>query len=167
MNQDHALKNCTNDDAGVLLGPDCEGDDCDSEPSLASRGGTCDADYFDQRHWAGGAMNDAEGDEHDGREPDFDDEYEMGWPEMIDQERAARSVRGTVELGGNQWWPAYCDGEPSLGSSEQIDQRGWSRGGTRDLEAEHDGREPQGDDEPDTDCGDSGAPFTSGGELPI
>jgi len=145
-NQDRAIKACLND-AGVICGPDREADESDSEPSLGSCGGTYDAEYFDQRGWAGGSTNDAEGDEHDGREPDEDGEYEMGWPDLIDQERAARSMRGTVNLGGDQWWPAYCEGEPSLGSSEQIDQRGWSRGGTRDLEHEHDGREPECEDE--------------------
>src|SRR4051794_14873365 len=55
-------------------------------PNPASaRAAAPDADYFNQKDWAGGAMNDAEGDEHDGREPDVDEEPDLGWPEMTNQ----------------------------------------------------------------------------------
>jgi hypothetical protein len=46
--QDRAIKNCTNDDAGMIFGPDREGDDADSELSLGSRGSTFDADCEDE-----------------------------------------------------------------------------------------------------------------------
>ncbi|MBV8799752.1 MAG: hypothetical protein JO208_08100 [Alphaproteobacteria bacterium] len=123
---------------------DGEGDDCDAEPSLGSRGSTYDADYFDQRHWAGGAMNDAEGDEHDGREPDEDGEQEIGWPEMVNQERALNHCRD-----GGGW-----GGEPSLGSVECVDQRRWAAGGTAesrvDLEEQCEDEGHDSDSEPDT-----------------
>ena len=45
-----------------------------------------------------GATDDAEGDEHDGREPDSDNEYELGWPEMVNQDRATKaSAMPTLE----------------------------------------------------------------------
>ena len=52
---------------------------------------------------------------------------------------------------------------------ERIDQTSWDRGGSLDYEHEHDGREPQGDEEPDieADCEPPSEPFTTGGELPI
>lgn len=161
VNQDRALKASSNDDVGVIFGPDREADGCDAEPSLGSSGCTYDADYFNQDGWAAGGRDDAEGDEHDGREPDVDDEYEMGWPEMIDQERARRPMKGAISMGGDQWWPAYCEGEPSLGSVEQIDQRGWSRGGTRDLEeqCEDEGHDSDSEADIEADLEPPSAPF--------
>jgi hypothetical protein len=40
------------------------------------------------------------------------------------------------------------DAEPSLGSPEQVNQESWSFGNRQDLEGEHDGAEPNVDDEP-------------------
>ncbi len=57
----------------------CEGEhdgaepDVDGEPSLGSV-----SNYLDQRSWSIGGTDDAEGDEHDGREPD-DSEPSLGW----------------------------------------------------------------------------------------
>ncbi len=141
INQDRAIKACTNDDAGVIFGPDREGDDCDAEPSLGSLGCTYDADYFDQRGWAGGASNDAEGDEHDGREPDVDDEPELGWPAMINQDRAIKSC-ASYDSG-------FDGGEPSLGSCENVNQTSWGRGPSRDLEEQCEDEGFDSDSEPD------------------
>lgn len=48
------------------------------------------------------------------------------------------------ELGEDQG-----DREPSLGSSNRVDQRAWSLGSCNDAEQEHDGREPECEDEGD------------------
>jgi hypothetical protein len=123
--------------------------DADLEPSLASNGmvhgvpSGHDLEYDPADPPAHEGIDDSELDGSDvtgleGNEPD------LGWPEMVDQSRSLKHCRDDGCSYG---------GEPSLGSIECIDQRRWAAGGTSinrlDCEDEHDGREPQGDEEPD------------------
>ncbi|MBZ0217512.1 MAG: hypothetical protein K8F25_13220 [Fimbriimonadaceae bacterium] len=65
---------------------------------------------------------------------DDDEELELGWTEQ--------------EARWNRYSGAGDDVyEPSLGSTLSMDQAHWSKGGTDDCEEEHDGREPDCDDE--------------------
>ena len=57
-----------------------------------------------------------------------------------------------------RWWAALAaddredeELEPSLGASNRIDQRAWALGGAHDYEWEHDGKEPDVDEEPGCD----------------
>jgi hypothetical protein len=95
---------------GGTCDADAELDECDSEPSLGSiemhpNPYETMADHLrTQELWAIGATNDAEGDEHDGREPEDDSEPSLGsFDGLVDQHAA---------------WTAsalQCDSEPSLG----------------------------------------------------
>lgn len=74
--------------------------------------------------------------EHDGREPDVDDEPTLGAHETPE--------------GACQWLTSGCvfEDEPSLGSVAQLDQRQWANhhqsfvGASFDYEAKHDRRKP-------------------------
>jgi hypothetical protein len=99
--------------------------DPDMVPSLGSLDRT-EACYHrggaNQLFWSAGSSDDRE-DEHDGSEPDVDDE---------------RDADLEPSLG-------------ALGSGydcERFDQRRWAEGSRTELEQEHDGREPDVDDEP-------------------
>jgi hypothetical protein len=107
----------------------------DREPSLGATNG------IDQsKSWrSNGALDDAEH-EHDGREPDEDKEPDVdGEPSLgaINPDPLAfgdvSSERGLVRYGGK---------------GPGVDQSNWARGSDQDLEDEHDGREPDADDEP-------------------
>jgi hypothetical protein len=97
------------------------------EPSLGS------TQSMNQVHWSKGGTDDCE-DEHDGREPDCDDEdggdneWELGWTDM--QARTGRYVLGPA------WY--VTDGEPSLGSTGSINQLHWSKGKNDDFEEQCD-----------------------------
>jgi hypothetical protein len=68
---------------------DAELDNCDDEPSL----GSDDCAIYNQRGWAAGGTTDCEGDEHDGREPQEDDEWDdtgIGDPDGL-QEQIGRT----------------------------------------------------------------------------
>lgn len=99
-------------------GTDQEGDGADDEPNL-------------------GAPNQQAG-SWNGIEPSLgcngDEELELGWTEM-----EARLNRHFA-AGGDVY-------EPSLGSTTSMNQAHWSKGDVKDLEGEHDGREPDNDDE--------------------
>jgi hypothetical protein len=88
-NQDRAIKACTNDDAGLIWGPDREADNADDEPSLGwtesgERGGWNDmeADYVAFRNGIGQGMTaDMEPDieaDHEPRLPPFELNQENG-----------------------------------------------------------------------------------------
>jgi hypothetical protein len=111
--------------------------DADAESSL---GAVAADEYVDQEHWSAGANDEREGG-HDGREPDVDDEFTLGWPERVNLDVALKSVAGTYWAPDRNSW--YCntdheqehDGrEPSLGSTISIDQTKWAESGVRDLE---------------------------------
>ncbi len=71
---------------------DLEQDDCDDEPSLGSHevSPAGPISYF-FTHSRDGSI-DAEGDEHDGREPGEDDEPALGWDNSVDQTGQRRRV---------------------------------------------------------------------------
>lgn len=100
-----------------------------------------------------------------------DEEHSLGWTNAINQNAARKSCGGSFSFGGGQWGsPMGGEAEPSLGSLDrQINQNLWASGNGMELEQEHDGREPQGDEEPDieADREPPSEPFTTGGELPI
>lgn len=76
------------------------------------------------------ADDDDREEEHDGAELDVDGEPWLGSIEVgIEWGETWEGVQSYVRVG--------------------IDQRDWGLSGDRDLEAEHDGREPQGDEEPE------------------
>lgn len=81
------------------------------EPSLGSLGGCCSADRYDQRRWARGKGDDLE-EEHDGTEPEECFEEVLGWSEG-------------ESLSGKLGYPRD-DNEPSLGSTNNMDQRLWA-----------------------------------------
>jgi hypothetical protein len=89
---------------------DALGPDTDLEPSLGGLNAT--GPYGDQRRWADGLGDDLE-EEHDGCEPPEDPEDILGRSENIDQVRR--------EYGQD-------DREPSLGSTNPLDQREWAAG---------------------------------------
>lgn len=111
-------------------------DDGDAEPSLGAPG---TFSLPDQRCWAQGAKDDRE-DESELLEPGGDDELSLGAATAVNQEHAWAASRGFPE----------DDGEPSLGwtghgrGHPEIALRGYDD----DREGEHDGREPDVDDEP-------------------
>ena len=126
--------------------------DSDLEPSLAENGIVRgvptghDIEYDPADPPAHEGIDDNELDGSDGtglegNEPD------IGWPEMVDQERALRHCRdGQCGFGP----------EPSLGSLECIDQRRWAAGGTLesrvDLEEQCEDEGHDSDSEPDIDA---------------
>lgn len=67
-------------------------DDGADEPSLAGRGATYDAEYFNQEAYASGSNDDCEGDEHDGREPDVDEEPSLAHTNDVNQEKATKNL---------------------------------------------------------------------------
>ena len=105
------------------------------EPSLGS------TNSVNQANWSKGNLDDAEGDEHDGREPDCDDEdggddeWELGWTDL-----QARTGKYSYGL---DW--CVADGEPSLASMNRMNQVYWWQG-------RNDDREEQCDDEGAIDC---------------
>ena len=84
---------------------------------------------MNQTRWSKGDASDLE-DEHDGREPDVDDEdggddeWELGWTYL-------QTRSGTYSV--NPWW-AVADGECSLGSTTSINQLRWASGRNDDTE---------------------------------
>ena len=64
------------------------------------------------------------------------EELELGWTEL-------EARFGRYRAAGENVY------EPSIGSNGGINQLKWSKGSTDDGEAEHDGREPDSDNEPD------------------
>ena len=97
-----------------------EGDDC----------------AYNETHGKGGhKINDSE-----------DAEYSLGWPIGPNQEHALASCRDDAFFFGDGEGPDF-DREPSLGSiganSAAHSQVGWASGGSRDLEDERAGREPE------------------------
>jgi len=93
----------------------------------------------------------------DDLEDGADDEPSLGWTGDIDQDRAlkgcAHSPSGPEPIIVDAEYE-HDGSEPSLGSlgsgynAESFDQERWAVGNCTDLEEEHDGREPGGDDEP-------------------
>jgi len=72
-------------------------------------------------------------------------ENTLGWPERANQAAALKTCRGNADFGGGQWtFQMDGEAEPSLGSLDGvIDQRHWAHGDRREMEDEHDGREPE------------------------
>jgi len=142
-NQERALKNCVGESV-MVCGPDREGGDSDLEPSLASRGCTYDADYFNQENWAAGSNDDdREKDAGDEGESGQDEDHDLGWPEMVNQARA------TVPPA---WGSLSCgdESESSLGSLDgEMNQAKWSRGSRSDLEEQCEDEGHDSDSEPD------------------
>ena len=68
---------------------------------------------------------------------------------MTYQDRTLKSCGQYVTDSGNLHGYGYVHdgGEPSLGSCENINQTSWGRGPSLDYEEEHDGREPECEDE--------------------
>jgi len=69
-------------------------------------------------------------------EPDDDGETDLGWPEQFNQAKNARNCQ--------HWGSDHdreqdsADDEPSLGSLDGVkDQRRWSEGDRRDMEADY------------------------------
>jgi hypothetical protein len=115
--------------------------DTDLEPSLAGTGGD-DREYDPADPPAHEGIDD---NELDGP-ASIDDEPELGWPAMINQDHALKSCASSyvTDPGCPHGYSYVWDGgEPSLGATENIDQTGWGRGESLDREAEHDGREPE------------------------
>jgi hypothetical protein len=97
----------------------------------------------DQTFWANGNRggDDREGDEHDGREPDVDDEPSLGASEPIEPEP------GRKDYWGGQLVPVQYTA---------FDQSWWTHGSNAsDLEADA-GSEPEGDDEREHDEAEDG-----------
>ena len=104
--------------SGVSPGYDLEGDDCDLEPSLGSSGhGEAGAISYAVRAISDGCqmVYDCEGDEHDGREPDVDDEPSLCGV-TVETSGDDRDLEGPL-----------CDDEPSLGWTDQ-DKGLWDKG---------------------------------------
>jgi len=121
--------------------------DPDLEPSLAGTSGD-DREYDPADPPAHEGIDDNELDGSGSPSGGEDEEPELGWPATFNQDRALKSCKTYVTDRGNLHGYAYvCDGEPSLGSIEAVDQTGWARGNSLDYEHEHDGREPQCEDE--------------------
>ena len=102
---------------------------------------------MNQTHWSKGGADDRE-DEHDGLEPDCDDEdggddeRELGWTDL-----QARTGKYSYGLG----W-CVADGEPSLGSTERLNQVYWWQGRNDDREEQCDDEGASNSDlEPDLD----------------
>ena len=91
------------------------------EPSLGSTGS------LHQGQWSDGGTDDTE-DGHDGREPDVDDEPELGWTYL-----QTRTDNYSVTP-----WLAVTDGEPSLGSTNGVNQIHWAKGRNDDAEEQCD-----------------------------
>lgn len=113
--------------------------EADDEPSLGSLGGTGPGStYFSQEDWWDGANDDTE-DEHDGREPDVDDEpsedpeYELGATTAMNQDHAwANHYKGWSVPDGEPWL-GWSEGRPSRGHPEMAlrgydDDREWNIG---------------------------------------
>lgn len=81
--------------------------DPDFEPSLGS---VAAERWANQQRWAKGARDDGE-QEHDGREPDVDDEHTLGWSK-------GEGLNGRLGIARN-------DEEPSLGLPNTISQLRW------------------------------------------
>jgi hypothetical protein len=92
--------------------------DPDLEPSLGAPMGY-GGDPSNQEVWASGSPHDTE-EEHDGREPDVDEEPSLAHTNDVNQETARRHLTD-LRFAGGAWGP-----------------------GDADLEVEHDGREPEG-----------------------
>lgn len=121
--------------------------DADLEPSL---GGIAHHGFHSctQENWASGAIDDREGDEHDGREPGVDDEPSLAHTLAINQTKSAVQATGWAVTDGEAEHDGRepdMDREPSLGSLVCVgspdgngrfgfDQSRWALGGTLDLE---------------------------------
>lgn len=130
--------------AGELTIPHAETQHDGREPSLGSI-----SDTVDQERWANGRTNDAEGDEHDGGEPDDElNEDSLGWRETGNQTR----IRADCSNSWTEMEGPDDDREPSLGAPEArinpeadpfflsraADQTMWARGGGDDREHDDD-----------------------------
>ena len=67
----------------------------------------------------------------------------------------AQGAQDDREGDGDRWTAKDADFEPSLGASAAVNQRRWANGRHLDLEQEHDGREPECEDE-GAQCDDEG-----------
>jgi hypothetical protein len=78
-----------------------------------------------------------------------DMEHSLGWTNAVNQDAAIKGGGNCFSFGGGQWGSQMSgEPEPSLGSLDgQIDQTHWAHGDRRDMEQEHDGREPECEDE--------------------
>jgi hypothetical protein len=123
---------------------DCEADNSDIEPSLGSVG-SCYGQSIPQTMWATGLDNDAEGDEHDGAEPDPDGEPSHGSTSSIDQDRAWRA---SSDFSGS----GEGEGEPSLGWPNMPPGRGHPEAAMRGYD---DDREQDIADQPHDDYGEA------------
>lgn len=133
--------------------------DPDLEPSLASIG-SCGWAFDNQEAWTAGNDDDREGDEHDGREPDVEDEPSLAHTNDIDQDRAQKHLASVTHRDGT-WHDMYSDledehdgREPSLASLPCVgaihgysgagfSQVNWAAGGLDDRENDGDDREPE------------------------
>jgi len=124
--------------------------DTDLEPSLAGTSGD-DREYDPADPPANEGIDENELDGSDstgleGKEP------ELGWPEMVNQERALKAGGSSASVGPGQW-VAAPDGEPSLGSLDgEINQANWSRGSRSDIEEQCEDEGHDSDREPDTEA---------------
>jgi hypothetical protein len=102
---------------GLIALLDAFDGDTDLEPSLGAQDPAWGS--TNQELWAHSNGDDREGDEHDGREPDVDDEPSLAHSNDLNQEAARRHLTD-LRFPGRAWATADAD-----------------------LEAEHDGREPE------------------------
>jgi hypothetical protein len=68
-----------------------------------------------------------------------DDEHEFGWPEMMNQSSAIKSLTGCISLPGGSWAEPGRADEPSLAAPETGtfgSQVGWARGDRFDREVQ-------------------------------
>lgn len=119
--------------AGYSTGMDSrEGDDSDDEPSLGWRGpsgwlGESTNQDTPDFHANADCGRDLE-DEHDGREPDVDDEWSLGWTAATDQDTVGRGAAFDNDRELDQ-----ADLEPSLGWNNET---GRNHGGSTILDGE-------------------------------
>lgn len=138
-----ALLDTLDPDPDIEIDADIENDTADEEPSL----GAPDARTGS---WAGLTAEaydaaDCEEDDCD-REPDCDDEdgndaeWELGWTDL-------QARTGKYHYNWKMLW-LVPDGEPSLGSTNRLNQAYWWQGARDDREEDAD-LEPDNDNEPD------------------
>ena len=102
--------------------------DPDLEPSLAGTSGD-DREYDPADPPAHEGIDDNELDGSGSPSGGEDEEPELGWPAMTNQDRALKSCQQYVtDRGALHGYGYICDGEPSLGSCENINQTSWGRG---------------------------------------
>jgi hypothetical protein len=122
---------------------DREGSEDDLEPSLGSIG-SCYGQSIPQTMWARGSDNDAEGDEHDGAEPDQDGEPSHGSTSALNQNHAWRA---SSDFSGSG------EGEPSFGWSDMPPGRGHPESAWNGYAED---REQDVTDQPHDDCEEGG-----------